>query len=293
MLLEKAIADAYGAGFEYVPEEFTRENNKLDKYYQHPKWLELAPNQYTDDTQMSVAVAEVLLSGKYDEKIDFANAFVGVFQRDHRAGYAAKFYEFLQTVVDGEDFLARIQPNSDRSGGAMRAGPCGLLPSIGEVKKVATLQASLTHNTVDGLAAAQAAALMVHYFHYKKGNKAYLPYFLNTHVDRQFTGVPGEFTGPASWSIPWEGRVLQVAWQHIQAAVTSIVESETISELVWRCSNWGGDVDTVAAIAVEAASFYFDDKLPDVLVNELENGSYGREFLIDLDKKLLARYPGA
>ncbi|MGF1988711.1 MAG: ADP-ribosylglycohydrolase family protein [Nostoc sp. ZfuVER08] len=50
MLLELAIADAYGAGFEYADEMLV--NNDLSRYVQHPRFR-LIPGSYTDDTQLS------------------------------------------------------------------------------------------------------------------------------------------------------------------------------------------------------------------------------------------------
>ena len=37
MLIELAIGDAYGAGFEYAPDKFIREKNDLSAYVQHPR----------------------------------------------------------------------------------------------------------------------------------------------------------------------------------------------------------------------------------------------------------------
>ncbi|MEH2331083.1 ADP-ribosylglycohydrolase family protein [Nostoc sp.] len=59
MLLELAIADAYGAAFEYAEE--TIANNDLSRYVEHPRFR-LHPGSYTDDTQMSIAIAEVIVS---------------------------------------------------------------------------------------------------------------------------------------------------------------------------------------------------------------------------------------
>src|SRR2546421_316587 len=63
MLIEIAIGDAYGAGFEYVAEYLVRERNNLAAYIQHPRH-HLAPGCYTDDTQMTIAVVEAMLTGR-------------------------------------------------------------------------------------------------------------------------------------------------------------------------------------------------------------------------------------
>lgn len=50
----------------------------------------------------------------------------------------------------------------------------------------------------------------------------------------------------------------------------------------------GGDVDQVAAIALAASwSWEIESDLPAVLISGLENGVYGREYLVELDRKLM------
>jgi hypothetical protein len=62
---------------------------------------------------------------------------VPAFKRDPREGYAGRFYDFLRRVRDGAQFLAEIQPTSDKSGAAMRAAPIGVYPTVDEVIKLA------------------------------------------------------------------------------------------------------------------------------------------------------------
>jgi hypothetical protein len=52
--------------------------------------------------------------------------------------------------------------------------------------------------------------------------------------------------------------------------------------------SYTGDVDTVAAIALAAGSCSREvsQDLPEVLTEGLENGKYGREYLIELDRRL-------
>lgn len=60
--------------------------------------------------------------------------------------------------------------------------------------------------------------------------------------------------------------------------------------LLRRCVDFTGDVDTVAALALGAAASSIEVKqdLSDALVQGLENGTYGREYLRGLDHKLFA-----
>lgn len=150
MLVELAIGDAYGAGYEYADATVARHND-LSGYVRHPRH-EITLGAYTDDTQMSLAIVEVMVSGAPWTPEVLAEAFVEVFKRDPREGYAQGFYHFLQSVNSGTEFLAKIRPDSDKSGAAMRACPIGIFSTISEVIEKSTLQARLTHDTPDGIA---------------------------------------------------------------------------------------------------------------------------------------------
>lgn len=119
LLVELAIGDAYGAGFEYAPPEFVRLGNTLTAYARHPTHTDIRPGMYTDDAQMSIAVAEWLLDGEPTRE-DLAERFVRVYHRDERAGYASGFRSVLDRVWSGGSCSRRCVP------AATRAGPrCG------------------------------------------------------------------------------------------------------------------------------------------------------------------------
>jgi ADP-ribosylglycohydrolase len=274
MFVQMAIGDAYGAGFEYASAEFVLANHKLAAYVQHPKH-KLIPGVYTDDTQMSIANAEVILAGTLSCEA-FAQAYVDCFKRDQREGYASGFYNFLCSVKDGSEFLSLMKPTSDKSGSAMRALPFGIYPSIETVIALATLQSTITHNTPDGINAAVAAALMSHYFLYQLGPKSKLGAFIEKHV-------------PGIWAEPYTVPVGQKGWMCVRSAITAVMCADSMTEILRACIAVTGDVDTVAAIALgaAAASSEVQQDLPDSLVQGLENGKFGRDFLADLDARLM------
>jgi ADP-ribosyl-[dinitrogen reductase] hydrolase len=276
LLLELAIGDAYGAGFEYADTEMIHRYNDLSRYVKHPRH-KIQPGSYTDDTQMSLAIAEAIVAGENWEPIMLANRFVEVFKRDPREGYAGGFYSFLQKVRDGKQFLREIRPTSDKSGAAMRAAPIGVYPSISQVIERCTLQATLTHNTPDGINAALAAALMTHYFLYNLGTKKGLGAFLEKHVD-------------GDWATSWTGPVRSKGWMSTRAAITALIRSATMSSLLKACIQFSGDVDTVAAIALAAGSCSSEiaQDLPSCLFDTLENGPYGKDYIRLLDRQLMA-----
>jgi ADP-ribosylglycohydrolase len=276
MLIEMAIGDAYGAGFEYADIELIRRQNNLSRYVKHPRHR-IQPGAYTDDTQMSLALAEVIVAGKPWEPRMLAHQFVVAFQRDPREGYAQGFYDFLRATRDGDQFLRTIRPDSAKSGAAMRAAPLGVYPTIAQVIERCNIQAALTHNTADGMNAASAAALMTHYFLYRRGPKKDLGAFLEQHVSGR-------------WSQPWSGKVGAQGLASVRAAITAVTNHASMSALLKACVDFSGDVDTVAAIALAAGSCSAEiaQDLPAHLYDDLENGKYGREYIRRLDERLLA-----
>ncbi len=276
MLVELAVGDAYGAGFEYADPPFVRRLNDLSGYVKHP-WHRLKPGCYTDDTQMSLAIAELIVERTPWTPENIAERFVQAFKRDPREGYASGFRAFLKKIGDGEEFLEKIRPNSEKSGAAMRAAPIGVFCSVEEVIERCRVQARLTHDTPDGVNAAVAASLVAHYFLYELGPKAEVGKFVLSHV-------------PGRWDEPWRGKVGSKGWMSVRAAITAICQSDSMSKLLKACVTFTGDVDTVAAIAMAAGTHCAEitQDIPDHLVLHLENKQFGRDYLASLDKQLMA-----
>jgi ADP-ribosyl-[dinitrogen reductase] hydrolase len=76
----------------------------------------------------------------------------------------------------------------------------------------------------------------------------------------------------------------------VQAAVTALLRSESMGDVLKTCIRFSGDVDTVAAIALAAGSCSAEvaQALPAHLFDELENGQYGRDYIRLLDRRLMA-----
>lgn len=277
MLVELAVGDAYGAGFEFRNPIYVRAFNRVDRH-RRPALTLSRGGRYTDDTQMTIAIAEAILSNDSWTPELIAEHVVRAFQRDPRTGYAPRFYRFLRSVDDAEDFRARIRPTSDRSGAAMRAGPVGLHPDIDAVLERAEIQARVTHDTEAGVASAQAAALMVHHFARRDGTPDDLADFVAEHV-------------PGPWRTPWRGRVSMRGIDCVQAAITATGQTASLKRLLHRCVAFGGDVDTVATIALAAASWspHHAADLPETLIEGLERGEFGYDYLRRLDEQLIQR----
>ncbi|MBI3229892.1 MAG: ADP-ribosylglycohydrolase family protein [Burkholderiales bacterium] len=279
MLLEIAIGDAYGAGFEFGPTEKIRQHNHATHYQVHE--LGIAAGNYTDDTQMSIAVAEVLLASTTHDSDAYAAAFVRCYQRDPRLGYAKGLQELFGQCQDGAALRRALHtPNSRRNGAAMRAVPLALIADIPSLRRAAQAQAAVTHNSAEGLLSAQVVALIGHFLLYQQVAIQDIPALIAQHM---------QFALRSDWS----EEVACDALQTIHAVNTALLRNRRMSTLLRDCVNFGGDVDSVAAIAMGLASLTdeYEKDIPVTLLSHLENGAYGKNYLHQLDAQLAAMYP--
>ena len=286
MLLELAIGDAYGSCFEGGVElEFRQAHNDLTYNTSHEMPSLVPKGHYTDDTQMTLAIAEAVLDDGPWDKESLADRFVKCFQRDQRRGYTTAFLIFLMNSENGKDLLLKIDGKSTKSGSAMRASPVGLYPELQDVIDISIRQADVTHKSAWGRGAAVAAAMMVHYFVYNLGPKDQLSGWLR---DEYFGD---ELFGKDSWS-PIKGDVSVQGKDCVEAAARAIMAKESLGGILQECIIYGGDTDTVATIALAAASWSkeIEQELPEALVSGLENKKYGKDYLIKLDSQLKEKF---
>lgn len=268
MLLTIAIADAYAAAFEFAESDFIEKNNCMTKYHN--------AGCYTDDTQMSAAIAELMIHevGPWSKRL-VAGYFLRVFKRDPRSTYSVGFCDFLTKTEIPTEFIENIDAYSVRNGSAMRSVPLGLIKDKDEMLEKAKLQASLTHDTHEGIIASQAVALAVYYFVNRLGGKAGLFDYVCSETNEIFMNNKNTET---------ECNAIDT----IDAVLTVLCRSNSLTEVLHNAVQLGGDTDSVAAIACGIASFsneYVKD-FPEFLIRDLENGQYGRDYLIGLDEKL-------
>ncbi len=126
------------------------------------------PGAFTDDTQMTIALAEALVaSGKFDLD-DVAHAF-GEWMRLHDEGIReARGYDWATAIACRRLYRGVPRPCSavDSAGceAASRAAPIGLfLSNPLAIRDAAVLQGMLTHSDPRALAGAAAVALAVAY----------------------------------------------------------------------------------------------------------------------------------
>src|SRR3989304_1347902 len=119
MLLEIGIADAFGRPFEFNTPEFIEKNNDVLTYKHREGELITGIGIYTDDTQMSLGVAEQMLSGLPGTQVRFATHFVNAYKRDPRKGYSRRITNALeesQAHLPFELILKAKQAEARRNG---------------------------------------------------------------------------------------------------------------------------------------------------------------------------------
>lgn len=192
----------------------------------------------------------------------------------------------------------------------MRAAPFGFYKEVKDVVAAADIQSRLTHDSWIGRHSAVGAALMTHYFRYKVGPKKDLvtwikdqPSYIETNgpfEDREicnFCNLHSDeaFEADGEMVQPWKpGRRVRVhGWDCLESAIYAIEAHDNLADILQDCVSHTGDVDTNTAVAMAAASCSdeIEQNIPVLLVQNLENGPYGREYLVDLDEQFQGAFP--
>lgn len=290
MLLEMAIGDAYGIGFEFVKD--SKHINDLSQYYQHPKYSNLVPGQYTDDTQRSLANVMVIAHKDYMSPFDYAQSYVEEFKASPRDGYSRGYQAFIESCNTGWDFVNNIQATKRSNGSIMGAAPLGYLESIQQVKMAAMIQASLTHHW-ETIPWAQMVALAAHYFLYDIGPKDGLLDFLNDQMNEQYFVVDGRHPIKNSFSNLFKYSQYEDIMESCDMSAQktachvlyAVLAYDNLADMLKHCIDVGGDTDSLAALAmaIGSCSHEIGNNLPTHLYDSLENGPRGRDYIVTLD----------
>ena len=161
----------------------------------------------------------------------------------------------------------------------MRAYPIGLIKHIPQLLHFAEIQARTSHDTPEGIICAKRVALAVHFHRFGLSAQYSLTDFLNeTLMEREIYEIvsPIDMRG-----FPTTKAVMRI-----------VSEQRSLKTCLKTCIDFGGDTDTVASLCMAIMSV--DGKsvkdLPAFLFDEMENGTYGRDYLIGLDEKLNLKF---
>ncbi|MDR3069125.1 MAG: ADP-ribosylglycohydrolase family protein [Cellulomonas sp.] len=202
---------------------------------------------YTDDTVMTLAVAEALLEVDGDE--DRADAALvramRAFYRAHPAptgGYGGRFAVWLADPDAGPY-------GSFGNGSAMRVSSVGwLFDTLPEVERWAQITARVTHNHPEGVKGAQATAAAV-FLARTEGPSPAAKARLRTYVQDRF----GYDLRRTLDEIRPGYRHVETCQQTVPEALTAYLESDGFEHAVRLAVSLGGDSDTLAAITGSVA----------------------------------------
>jgi ADP-ribosylglycohydrolase len=151
-----SVGDAFGQHFFVHNVEFLIEQRAIP----FPRW------RYTDDTEMSLGIADVLGRHGYIVQDDLADVFARRFQAAPGRGYGATAVEILEAVGKGTPWHI-ASPRAFRgegsmgNGGAMRVAPLGayFADDFARVVSEARASAEVTHGHPEGQAGAIAVGI--------------------------------------------------------------------------------------------------------------------------------------
>lgn len=298
LFLGMAIGDAYGARFENK----TRGSISLSG----EEGIYRDRNRYTDDTQMAIGVAELLISDEQFTRDNLARSLLTAYRRDPRTGYSSLTRKMLEESPDGPAFLNYLSgPEiSERKsdGAAMRALPIGFLPDRNEVIRSATLSSSITHGHPDSVSATIGIALIAHDRYYTGRKFPDIIRTLPLHIPSLTSDArkylirviesgwdPDLMLGEYSrYGVPYTESIILLG-----AVIAILAEfGEDPNRALMEAVKLGGDTDTTACIVLAAALIYpGSDTIPMTLISELEDGPYGLHYLIHLGDQVSARFP--
>ena len=193
--------------------------------------------RFTDDTVLTVALADNILSGtRYVQKL---KAYYSYYPY---AGYGETFSVWAASE--------NIEPyNSWGNGSAMRVSPVGFAyDTLDEVLKRAKESAEVTHNHKEGIKGAQATASAIFLARSGKSRgeiKAYSEETFQYDLSQSLDEIRPHY----QFDVSCQGSVPQ--------AITAFLESNDYEDAVRKAISIGGDSDTIACITGGIAQAFY------------------------------------
>lgn len=219
-------------------------------------------SRFTDDTVLTVAVADALL-----HDLDYAQTLKDYGRRYPDAGYGGSFHKWLQS-----DSMAPY--NSWGNGSAMRTSPIGFLcDNATIVLQTAKLCAQVTHNHYEGYKGAQAVSYGIFLATQGTSKKEikneicnWFRYDLSACLDEMRPGY--------RFDVSCQGTV--------PAAFIAFFESTDYESAVRNAISLGGDADTLACISGSLAEAFYGE-IPGAIISETRS-RLPQEFLDIIDE---------
>ena len=225
------LGDIIGSPYEF---------DRGDKTKDFPLFSE--ESSFTDDSVMTVAVAEALMDTKNDIRCAVVNEMRKWGRKYPDAGYGGRFYLWLRSK-DPEPY------NSYGNGSAMRVSAAGwLYDTLEETRHVASLTALVTHNHPEGIKGAEATACAIYMARTGSSKREIKEY------------VVSEF----GYDLSRTCDEIRPTYHHVEScqktvpeAITAFLEGESFEDVVRTAVSLGGDCDTLTCIAGSIAEAFY------------------------------------
>ena len=230
------LGDIIGSRFEFDRGPWTKDFELFTK-----------ESTWTDDTVMTVAVAEALLNAGEDAGADeIGAACVKSMQKWGRryphAGYGGRFIGWLHDS-DPKPY------NSWGNGSAMRVSAAGwLYDSMERTREAARATANVSHNHPEGIKGAECTAAVIF-----MGRKGATKEEIRAYVVKEFGYDLSK--GVDDWRPLHEMH--ESCMDALPKALVSFFEGESFEDVIRNAVSLGGDTDTIAAIAGAMAEAFF------------------------------------
>ena len=227
------------------PYEFDRGNKTKD----FPMFS--ARSHFTDDTVMTLAVAEAFMGAPDDEGV-IRQRLVRSMQKWGRcypgAGYGTRFCDWLD--------MENPQPYySWGNGSAMRVSAVAwLYHDLDAVRRMARLSAEVTHNHPEGIKGAEATAAAIFLARTGSG-KEEIKACIETEFCYDLSRTCDEIR-PSYYHV-------ESCQQTVPEAVTAFLEGDSFEDVIRTAVSLGGDCDTLTCIAGSIAEGFYG--VPDEL----------------------------
>lgn len=238
------LGDMIGAPYEF---------DRGDKTKEFPMFIN--ESHYTDDTVMTVAVAEALMKtlGKDDVSVRYAvEKSMRKWGRKYpHAGYGFRFYHWLRER-EPEPY------GSYGNGSAMRVSSAGwLYDTLEETRHAAVLTAEMTHNHPEGIKGAEATASAI--FMARTGSSKDE---IRDYIVREF----GYDLSRTCDEIRPDYHHVESCQETVPEAITAFLEGTDFEDVIRTAVSLGGDCDTLTCIAGSIAEAFYG--IPEDMIAE-------------------------
>ena len=221
------------------PYEFDRGNKTKD----FPLFSE--DSCFTDDTVMTIAVAEAFMDAPDDEDGIRQRLIQSMQKWGHRypgAGYGVRFCGWLESR-DPQPY------HSFGNGSAMRVSPVAwLFNDLDTVRRMARISADVTHNHPEGIKGAEATAAAI--FLGRTGqSKADIKNYIENEFHYCLSRTCDEIRPNYHHVESCQGTVPE--------AITAFLEGESFEDVIRTAVSLGGDCDTLTCIAGSIAEGFY------------------------------------